>query len=335
MAKKQPTKKKIGRKKNAPQKKSASKGATGPSLAVKKNPKSYSTTGFAGQSTATPQKFGQAIRGIESELGMPVWLMLQNQTEFPPLAPYHISRTVFTEFCKSKDSLLKKGETIALILDSPGGDAHTAFKIATMLRRHCGSFVAVVPSYAKSAATLLALGSEKIFMGDDAELGPLDAQIVDSETEENRSVLEYVQSLERLEAFSLRSIDDMMHMLLMRTGKKINTILPHVMEMVSSLVRPLFENVDVVQYTQMARILKVAEDYAVRLLRQKYDEEAVTIASALVSNYSDHGVVIDQEEAKIIGLQIEDSSNELKQHLRIAAEYEHLSAWGKLKETTV
>jgi ClpP class serine protease len=33
-----------------------------------------------------------------------------------------------------------------------------------LLKRHCGGFVAVVPRYAKSAATLLALGADEIIL---------------------------------------------------------------------------------------------------------------------------------------------------------------------------
>ena len=43
-----------------------------------------------------------------------------------------------------------------------------------MLRRHCGSFLALVPRVAKSAATLMVLGGADVYMGREAELGPLE-----------------------------------------------------------------------------------------------------------------------------------------------------------------
>ena len=314
-------------------KKRTKKKSANKSAADSSNPQvsSYYTTGFEDQQTEIPQEFGNALQGIESELNMPVWLMLQTdgRSGFGQL-----DSRIFREFRRSKNAQLTRGKKIALVLDSPGGDAHAAFLIARLLQQHCGGFTAVVPTYAKSAATLLCLGADEIYMGEDAQLGPLDAQILDAETEDRRSVLEYVQSLERLEAFSMRSIDDMTQLLLSRTGKKISTILPLVMELVPNLVRPLFENVDVVQYTQMARILKVAEDYAVRLLRMKYDSHiANRIARALVSNYSDHAVAIDQEEARQIGLKIRQPSEKLHHSLETAAKYDVIPGWGKIKAT--
>ena len=92
-----------------------------------------------------------------------------------------------------------------MVLESPGGFAPDAFNIARILCRHAGSFTVVIPSYAKSAATLLALGAERIVMGADAELGPLDAQLWDTEREERTSALDEIQALERLHTVALRA----------------------------------------------------------------------------------------------------------------------------------
>src|SRR5690349_3514350 len=66
---------------------------------------------------------------------------------------------------------------IDIWLDSPGGDAHAAYKLILDLRHRSNRLRAVIPDYAKSAATLLALGVDTIFMHAAAELGPLDVQI--------------------------------------------------------------------------------------------------------------------------------------------------------------
>ncbi|MBI5758395.1 MAG: hypothetical protein HZA46_07750, partial [Planctomycetales bacterium] len=129
---------------------------------------------------------------------------------------------------------LPRGRPIAVVLDSPGGDPGIAYQMASALRNHCGSFIVLVPRYAKSAATLFSLGAQKIIMGDRAELGPLDMQVFDSDSESRRSVLEYVQSLERLEAYTMRLMDDIMQLLIERTQKKVNTLLPSVIEFSTS-----------------------------------------------------------------------------------------------------
>jgi len=71
-------------------------------------------------------------------------------------------------------------EVIDFIIHSPGGDGNTAEKIVDMCRSYLpkeGDFRVIVPNKAKSAATLIALGSDKIIMGYSSELGPIDAQI--------------------------------------------------------------------------------------------------------------------------------------------------------------
>jgi len=54
---------------------------------------------------------------------------------------------------------------IVLWLESPGGDPHKAYKLVLELRSRAARLSVVVPDYAKSAATLMVLGMDKIFMG--------------------------------------------------------------------------------------------------------------------------------------------------------------------------
>jgi hypothetical protein len=155
-----------------------------------------------------------------------------------------------------------------------------------------------VPRYAKSAATLLVLGG-KLVMGEDAELGPLDAQIFDPEREEMLSALNEVQALERLHLQAIEEVDLMVPLLHGRTGKKSSTLLPMVFNFVASMKAPLLEKLDTVHYSQQARVLKEAEDYAVRLLQRAGcgEQAAQQIPSRLVNRYPDHSFVIDREEA--------------------------------------
>lgn len=79
-----------------------------------------------------------------------------------------------------KDLLVSIGKTsnILLIIDSPGGDPHSAERIIKTCRE-CASdnFITLVPDKAKSAATMICLGSDKIIMTPESELGPIDVQI--------------------------------------------------------------------------------------------------------------------------------------------------------------
>lgn len=66
---------------------------------------------------------------------------------------------------------------IMLIMHTPGGLMLAASQIALALKRHPGKKIVVVPHYAMSGGTLIALAADEIWMDPDAVLGPVDPQI--------------------------------------------------------------------------------------------------------------------------------------------------------------
>jgi len=66
---------------------------------------------------------------------------------------------------------------IMLIIHTPGGLMLAASQIALALKRHPGRKIVVVPHYAMSGGTLIALAADEIWMDPDAVLGPVDPQI--------------------------------------------------------------------------------------------------------------------------------------------------------------
>ncbi len=68
-------------------------------------------------------------------------------------------------------------QPIALVLHTPGGLVLAASQIAMALKRHKGKKIVIVPHYAMSGGTLIALAADEIIMDQDAVLGPLDPQI--------------------------------------------------------------------------------------------------------------------------------------------------------------
>lgn len=68
---------------------------------------------------------------------------------------------------------------LCLILDSPGGDALAAERIVRICREYSGGkFEVMVPRRAKSAATMLAFGANKIYMTPTSTLGPIGTQVL-------------------------------------------------------------------------------------------------------------------------------------------------------------
>lgn len=66
---------------------------------------------------------------------------------------------------------------IDLILHTPGGLVLASDQIAYALRRHQGRVTVIVPHYAMSGGTLLALAADAIVMDPDAVLGAVDPQL--------------------------------------------------------------------------------------------------------------------------------------------------------------
>ena len=79
---------------------------------------------------------------------------------------------------------IDSGASITLLLDSLGGEIDSAEGMVRHIQNVCqspsatnGDLEVVVPYQAKSAATLLALGADRILMSNSSELGPIDPQI--------------------------------------------------------------------------------------------------------------------------------------------------------------
>ena len=71
-----------------------------------------------------------------------------------------------------------RNESLDLLLHTAGGSIDAAEKLMRMVRRHVGSaeLRIIVPDFAKSAGTLMALGADRVVMSDMSELGPIDPQ---------------------------------------------------------------------------------------------------------------------------------------------------------------
>ncbi|MDP9364624.1 MAG: hypothetical protein M3Q10_10445 [Chloroflexota bacterium] len=248
------------------------------------------------QSDAISPELGEALEELGAALGgMAVWLLVQDgQASYEANS---VSEAIADQLFLQRDEL-KPGEPVAVVIDSLGGDAREAYRIATLLRKQCGGFVAVVPRMAKSAATLFAFGADQIVLGEFGELGPLDVQIRAEPGEPFESALNEVEAVQRLRTDVLAAVDETMWLLLPRLLKKPDAVLPHAIELVTKTMRPLLEKVDTKLYTKRSRELKVGEDYAARLLTNRYPKEAAkAIAQSFVHDYADHIVIIDAEEA--------------------------------------
>lgn len=75
---------------------------------------------------------------------------------------------------------IPRGFPVDFLLHTNGGDPDAAQKLSQMIREVVGTsqLTVVVPDFAKSSGTLIALGADEVMMSDSSELGPIDPQIV-------------------------------------------------------------------------------------------------------------------------------------------------------------
>ena len=70
------------------------------------------------------------------------------------------------------------GERLDLILETPGGSGEVAEDIVRILRSRYEDIGIIVPGWAKSAGTIVALSADEILMSPSSALGPIDAQLL-------------------------------------------------------------------------------------------------------------------------------------------------------------
>ena len=126
---------------------------------------------LAPDSEPVPDEFARLVLALEEHLKMPVWLLIQERSADSDET--FLGHEVLELFDRMKTEI-ENGRPVCLVVESAGGLADVAYKIARLFQRRASKFVVVIPSYAKSAATLLARGAHELLLGRDAELGPLD-----------------------------------------------------------------------------------------------------------------------------------------------------------------
>jgi hypothetical protein len=205
-----------------------------------------------------------------------------------------------------KKSEFKNTDKLEVLLYSGGGHAEYAFQIAKLFRRHAKRLSILLPFEAKSAATLMCLAADAIYMGERAELGPLDVQISDPFEKglDSFSPIDEFKSMEFLREYAIEMMDYYAIALVERAGMSVKDAYHEAMPAVASTMAPMYAKVDPSKIGSYRRSLAVAEEYAKRLLQARKIPNADKIAEKLVWRYPSHDFIIDRREAQEIGLPI-------------------------------
>ena len=186
---------------------------------------------------------------------------------------------------------IRRGEAIDLMLHTPGGDMDAAEKLVSMISGAAGTapFRIIVPDFAKSAGTLMALGSNSILMSDSSELGPIDPQVVSEEQNGTVHVTAIQNYLDAFDECSKALADDP----------------------TSTTAQAMFDKFEPARVHEYKAAIKRARSLAEKLLGgrmfQTVAGNITAIAGKLMDRkqYLSHGQMIGYVEAQELGLRVE------------------------------
>jgi len=156
---------------------------------------------------------------------------------------------------------------IMLILHTPGGLVLAASQIARALKSHPSKKYVVIPHYAMSGGTLIALAADEILMDPNATLGPLDPQIMAS------------------------------------GGIYISA--PSVLKVIEVKGRERVEDLTLMLGDVAEKAVRQIKSIVIELLKDKMTlEQAESVAKKLVEGYYTHDYPITASEARELGLNV-------------------------------
>jgi len=229
------------------------------------------------------------LQALSAKRGFPVFPLLTSSTVIEP----DLVDDVFDDL---RGRFPSGNVRLEVLVHSSGGDIHAAYNLGLLMRRFATEELNfTIPRWAKSAATLLACAGNRILMTPVAEMGPIDPQITQMNPLESR-----------LEQFSPLYIEATLELIRgeFKKGEK---------ELATGLLERLQFPLTLGGFKKS---LSIGSEYLRRLLktrmfhRQAKDELIESIGTALVEGYSDHGFCIDVNEAREIGLIVEELQGE-------------------------
>lgn len=209
-----------------------------------------------------------------------------------------------------------EAQKLDLFIYSRGGAIDVPWRIVTALRQTCEEWNILIPFRANSAATLVALGADRIVMGPQGELGPIDPimsiQRMVPQPGGGQIAMQENMSVEDIMAYT-KFIHE-------RAGLSDQ-------EALSNALSKLTDRLDAVGLGNVYRTHLHIRDVALRMLQSHKEpvteRTMATIIETLAERVYAHGHAIGLEEAKTIGLPVEPASAELDDLMwRLLAEYE-------------
>ena len=213
---------------------------------------------------------------------------------------------------KDVDPADRENTTLDVWLESGGGDAHSAYKIGLIFRSVASFIRVVVPDYAKSAATLLSLVADEIYMAPGAELGPLDAQVNYEQEGMTISALDRARSIDDLTETAMDIALKGGGMVLQYTRLSRAEAIGAMLDFAAKFLEPVVTKIDPTMLHYSNSLLRVAKEYGTRLMDTRVDCPpglSASIPGQLLEEYPTHGFVVSLDEAQRLGLPVQPIAN--------------------------
>jgi hypothetical protein len=236
------------------------------------------------------------------------------------LVAEHIDTDVLNSVYEWKREISEagQGDTLDILIHSPGGQLTACYMIARLFGRYSNDWQALVPDTAASGATLICLGSSNIVMSGIAQLGPIDPQVSSKRREkffaaERQSPLEAFEALKYLRQFAVSPLDALMEVLTDR-GVTPQKALETASTISGALVRPILEKIEPYDLGSFALDNRLALTYCSRIAKPSDSEKRTQRRAShksLVEFYPAHEFAIDLAEAQSLRLEVSEPSDDI------------------------
>ena len=224
-----------------------------------------------------------------------------------PNMPTQIAPDVIYRFRRLLEQI-GEVESIALFLYSRGGDTNVPWRLVNLIREYCKRLIVLVPFRAHSAATMIALGADRIYMGKMAELSPIDPKVVNpfNPPDPANPAARVPISVEDVDAF--RELAE-------RFGQKDASALvkQQAFAALVAKVEPLALGNVQRSYAQIRELAKNLLELHMKDHGDDANKKIDKIVATLTQRLYSHEHLINRQEAKAMGLEVECVDSSLDQ----------------------
>ncbi len=195
-----------------------------------------------------------------------------------------------------------QGDVLFLVIESYGGDPLAAVQIIRFLQGRFGKINIIVPDFAMSAATLMALGGDAIYMQRKSVLGPLDLQVEHPKGGNQISILDIRDMLYSFNNMSQSMQADYYSTYRKQAGLSRKDAIALSIESVSKFFNPILEQIDPIYLQKALRETQLSYSYGEQLLSERMMKDNIPqvdqTLTSLISNFTSHGYGISPKEAR-------------------------------------